>query len=340
MDKIKEDVRRFYASQTAIHSCLVGSVILLNLLWWLSTSKPISFLTYVGVLIVLHLSGLYSGRWLYKKYFLWANIWRFIGYVFAAVLLISLAGLLLFALIDEPYYVKYLFISFVNAFPAILLGIFITLIRGTLQMQISEARNARQQKESELSLLHSQLSPHFLFNTLNNLYSMSLVSDKRISQILLKLSELLRYSLYETKNNYVPLSNEIEYINNYIELEKIRIGDRLVLTHKIESDDVDGVMIAPMIVIVFLENAFKHSKNTYNEKIFIEFFLKVTDKKIYITIKNSYDETVDSTAIIYDSGIGISNATKRLQLLYPGNYQLKPTLDKGFYNVDLILDTK
>lgn len=340
MEKIKEDMQRFYASRTAVHSGLIVGVILLNLAWWWSSSKQSSFLTYVLVLITLHLSGIYLGRWLYKSYFRRLKIWRFISYAVGGVLLVTLMGLLFFVLIDKPYFVKYIFISFVNACPAVLFGVFITLTRNTMQMQVTEARNAEQQKESELSLLHSQLSPHFLFNTLNNLYSMSLTNDKRISQILLKLSELLRYSLYETKSNFVALIHEIEYINNYIELEKIRIGDRLIFTHTIETDNSDQLLIAPMIVIVFLENAFKHSKNTYNEKIFIDFSLKVAGKHIYITIKNSYDESVVATVATGDSGLGIQNASKRLELLYPGCHQLKSSRKNGYYKVELSLEAK
>ena len=339
MEKIKEDMQRFYASRVSMHTGLIISVLLINFLWWLTASKTIP-LSYVAILISIHLSGIYGGRWLYHKYFLWTEIWSFIGYVLVLVVLMTLYGIILFSLVDQPYFVKYAIISFVNASPAALLGVFITLSRDTFQMQINDAKKAQQQKENELSLLHAQLSPHFLFNTLNNLYSMALVSDKRISPILLRLSDLLRYSLYETKNRYVPLSHEIEYISNYIELEKIRIGDRLVITCMIDQGESAGVTIAPMVLIVFLENAFKHSKNTYNEKIFIEFCLRVVGKKIRININNSYDEMVDRSAIAEDSGLGISNVTKRLELLYPDQHKLTYSSDGNNYNVELILESK
>ena len=108
----------------------------------------------------------------------------------------------------------------------------------------------QEQKDSELQLLKSQLSPHFLFNVLNSLYGLSLKRDDRVSPMILKLSGLLRYSLYETSNHFVPLQSELDCIENYIELEKIRIGERLSLEVSLSREKINNVLIAPMLFLV------------------------------------------------------------------------------------------
>jgi hypothetical protein len=154
------------------------------------------------------------------------------------------------------------------------LGILIKVVRAVTQNQLKQAHAAAATSKSELHLLQSQLSPHFLFNTLNNMYGLSITQHEKIPALLLKLSELLRYSVYDATEIYVPLKDELAYINNYIEFEKIRIGDRLVLTTDLEEIANGDVKIAPMLLIVFIENAFKHSKNTAEDKIFIDIKLK------------------------------------------------------------------
>jgi LytS/YehU family sensor histidine kinase len=137
------------------------------------------------------------------------------------------------------------------------LGVFLASSRETLRRQMKEAEIADKQNESELELLRSQISPHFLFNTLNNLYGLSITQHEKIPSLIVKLSDLLRYSVYNTKQSFVLLSDELSYIHNYIDLEKIRVGERLVLNMHIEEQTGD-IRIAPLLLIVFIENAFKH----------------------------------------------------------------------------------
>jgi sensor histidine kinase YesM len=218
-------------------------------------------------------------------------------------------------------------------------GFLIKLIRLYTQKQLSEARAQTVQKESELHQLHSQLSPHFLFNTLNNMYGIAIADHKRTPGLLLKLSELLRYSLYETGQPFVPLKDELAYIRNYIEFEKMRISDRLILTDHIE-ESADAIRIAPMVLIVFIENAFKHSKNTLNEKVMIDIRLKVSAGIILFSISNSYNaENKHNSSVNGHSGLGLANAAKRLELLYGKDHKLKTFADEGKYAVELELKT-
>jgi hypothetical protein len=221
------------------------------------------------------------------------------------------------------------------------LGALIKIVHDVSENQLKEAKKMAAHSKSELHLLQSQLSPHFLFNTLNNMYGLSITDHEKIPALLLKLSELLRYSVYDATEIYVPLKDEIAYINNYIEFEKIRIGDRLVLTTDIEEVIVPEIKIAPMLLIVFIENAFKHSKNTIDEKIYIDIKLKTWGNSILFSVKNSYGKEENEASIVNrSSGFGLDNVSKRLSLLYPTEHELNIKKDNSFYNVILQLKMK
>ena len=220
-------------------------------------------------------------------------------------------------------------------------GILIKLVRTSISREIRNAKSTAEQSKSELSILQSQLSPHFLFNTLNNLYGISLTQHEKIPSLLLKLSELLRYSVYGAKEMFVPLKDEIDYINNYIQFEKIRIGERLVLNNAIVENVDAGIRIAPMLLIIFIENAFKHAKDTTELQMFIDLTLKIKDDSIFFTSKNSYSSNKSENSITYkNSGFGLNSVTKRLELLYPDEYDLKIENTDLFYYVKLKLKIK
>lgn len=219
---------------------------------------------------------------------------------------------------------------------AIAMGMLIKLVRMN-ETALEDAQITASNSQTELKLLQSQISPHFLFNTLNNLYGISLTRHEKIPPLLLKLSELLRYSVYDAKELFVPLKDELVYINNYVDFEKIRIGERLVI-HTDISREIEGLEIAPMILIIFVENAFKHSKNSTDQKIYIEIELKTWANSLLFSIKNSYQD--QEKGIDKYSGFGLDNVRKRLNLLYPGKYDLKIVVKEGFYTVMLQLIVK
>jgi sensor histidine kinase YesM len=202
--------------------------------------------------------------------------------------------------------------------------------------KIRASESAALGSKSELHLLQSQLSPHFLFNTLNNLYGLSLVKDDKLPDLLLKLSDLLRYSVYQSSDTFVPLKDELDYIKNYIEFEKIRLDDRLKLTVNLEESA--SADIAPMLLIVFIENAFKHSKNTISKFITIDIELKLWENNILFSISNTYDkENSQDNPLNKASGLGLENAKRRLELLYPGQYNLQIENKDTSYKVMLQL---
>ena len=180
-------------------------------------------------------------------------------------------------------------------------------------------------KEQELLFLKSQIHPHFLFNTLNTIYGFALNNSKETPELILKLSDLLDYILYQVNKPYVSLNKEISHIKKYIDLEKIRFHDSLNLVEEIEKIP-DELQIAPMILIPLVENAFKHG-SIVDGQISIEIKSFTNNKNLFFSIKN----TVNNDKNTKNQGIGITNLKKRLELNYKDNYKLNfETIDNWF----------
>ena len=187
----------------------------------------------------------------------------------------------------------------------------------------------------ELDNLKAQISPHFLFNTMNNFYGLAVDHSNKLPNLMIKLSDLLRYSLYETKNDLVPVSKEINYVKNYIELEKIRLESTLDLEFDSTVAENEGAGIAPLILMVFIENAFKHARQVLSEPIQIKIHLSLTNEKVLIlkVINNYFNDGNNHTG-----GLGLMNVKKRLDLLYPGNlHHLEIIKEEKYYTVNLSL---
>ncbi len=218
----------------------------------------------------------------------------------------------------------------------------IMLLSLVFGMAIKIARDSfirrQQEKEAELKLLKGQLNPHFLFNTLNNLYGLSVMKSDKLPSLMLKLSDLLRYSLYETKESFVPLEKEIQYLENYIALEKIRLENKTNIQFD-KTGNFSDKIIAPMLLIVFVENAFKHLEITKNKLSIVNVNLKIENDKLIFNCVNTFDETEISIPNIETgkSGIGLQNAKKRLDLIYPNKHILKIEKENSNYKVELIL---
>lgn len=176
-------------------------------------------------------------------------------------------------------------------------------------------------RESELQFLKSQINPHFLFNNLNNLYAYAIKNDPETPNIILELSEVLRYMLYECRVKQVHLTREVEQLTNFVNLGKIQIknrGEVVMNTHNIKP----GYQIAPLILIVFVENAFKHSSSSQSEFINIEINMEVNnDGVLFFSCVNSYEELTNTDNL--SKGIGLENVESRLKLLYPDAHQLQ-----------------
>jgi len=190
-----------------------------------------------------------------------------------------------------------------------------------------------QNRQAELRLLREQLNPHFLFNTLNNLYGLAVQKSDQLPPLMLKLSDLLRYSLYETRDGAVPLSHELEYIRNYISLESIRLADRAEIDTSIE-DPAGDCRIAPLLLIVLVENCFKHLDAEPGQTPFVRVSIGMQEGTLHFQSLNS--KRSDSPAPgARQGGIGLENVRKRLQMLYPNRHQLEVIDREDCFDVTL-----
>ncbi len=192
-----------------------------------------------------------------------------------------------------------------------------------------------QQLTSELQFLKAQINPHFLFNTLNNLYYLAVNQSSRTPEVIAKLSGMMRYMLYDSNHPLVPLSKEIDYIENYLSLERLRLDDRVPITFEVEGQ-VEGVRIAPLILITFLENAFKHGVSGAAEDVFITVRLDINAGSCHYRVTNS-KLAAGSKTLSEKSGIGLQNVRRRLELSYPDRYALHTDESEDRYHVDLQL---
>ena len=196
-----------------------------------------------------------------------------------------------------------------------------------------------QNLQSELKFLKSQINPHFFFNTLNNLYALTLKKSDLAPEIVLRLSEMMRYMLYESNEKMVLLENEIKYVKNYLELEKLRQGDRFDIQFKLDGN-ANEKKIAPLLFIPFLENSFKHGLDNQIKSGFVNIDLRIKGEDLHLTIENSKPPSIPAKKQEKKSGgIGLENVKRRLKLLYPNRHKLeireKPHSFRVFLNLKL-----
>ncbi|MBY0542074.1 MAG: sensor histidine kinase [Sphingobacteriaceae bacterium] len=189
----------------------------------------------------------------------------------------------------------------------------------------------KEKSQSELDLLKQQLNPHFFFNTLNNLYALSLQKSEKTSESILQLSELMRYTIYKGQEKSVSLGQELKYLEDYIQLQQIRLKNPLNLKFE-KNINNPKLEIAPLLLIVFIENAFKHGIETAENSAFLNISLVCNEKELYFSCENSFDE--ENTNI---PGIGIANLKKRLDLLYPNKHSLKLSSENHIFKAELKL---
>lgn len=280
------------------------------------------------------------GYWLMPRFLYKRKYWQFFAFV---LLVVAIVILLEELLLEQIFFAG---TKRAKSFPGVffsLLGVLpvITILSGfkfgwdalQKQEQIEALKSTVQ--ESELQFLRSQINPHFLFNNLNNLYSYALEGSSKTPEIILELSGLLRYMLYECKEKYVPLQKEIEQLNNFIKLSKLQIEDRGIVYFDAQNVK-KGYKIAPLILIVFIENAFKHSQAGQSENIKIDVKLHMKNNTLHFSCENNHRPTTSLDSL--DAGIGLKNVQKRLQLLYPDRHHLEIKEDSNKYKVNLSVE--
>ena len=288
------------------------------------------FLTYVSAAMVVNYVLL--DRFLYKK--------NYIGFFFWFFVLISIMIVIEEGVLEKIYYpdtrgkrIQNIFFNLLDVLPPIIIlsGFKFAWDAVIKQKELDEIKLKAQ--EGELQLLKSQINPHFLFNNLNNLYAHAIENSSKTPEIILALSDFLRYTLYECKARYVSINKEIEQLENFIHLNEMHLEGRGKLSF---SSDIKGAgfQIAPLLLMVFIENAFKHSTSSQSDSIEINIFLAVNNEGLLsFECRNSFQEQSNTENL--SKGIGLKNVKKRLNLLYPKQHSLKTTCEKELFKVYL-----
>ncbi|MBX2875922.1 MAG: histidine kinase [Saprospiraceae bacterium] len=219
--------------------------------------------------------------------------------------------------------------------PTVLLFVGLKLAWDARQRQTEVERLKAVVTESELQFLKSQINPHFLFNNLNNLYAHSLNNSPKTSDIILQLSSLMRYMLYDCKEKFVALEKEFNYLRDFINLQQLQIENKARVEVKIEGEAA-GKFIAPLILVTFVENSFKHSMSSQTKEIDIMVHFKIERHRLHLYCANTY--STNSNLDQLSQGIGLENVRARLDLLYPNAYLLEVKPGDPLYEVRLEMD--
>ena len=258
---------------------------------------------------------------------------RILFYLFSLVVLIILFAWINYSFFDDwsaKLFPDYFFISYFTYREIVLFFIVYTIITMLLKLSkswflVSELQKEllekeKQKTEVELKALKAQINPHFFFNTLNSIYSMALDKDERLPGTVLQLSDLMRYFLYGSRDNFIPLEKDLTVVKEYIALQKLRSDAQLDIETKI-SGEINDQQIAPLLLITFLENAFKHGAKGSSENTFIKLDIKVEKNKLNFTVENNKGY-IDDVKTGDHNGLGLENVKRQLELLYPGKHLL------------------
>ncbi|HEV7781308.1 MAG TPA: histidine kinase [Chitinophagaceae bacterium] len=300
---------------------------------------PPVFLQYMLLSELLFVATTYFSIWLYRRLFERKkySLYFFIGAGSWVLYLLGRTVFQFWYLRKEQGFQNNRFtdIFFNNIAVVIVFFLFITAAKyfkdGFISQQF-EAEKKQQQLMAEVNNLKSQIAPHFLFNTLNNLYGLAVDKSEKLPDLMLRLSDLLRHSLYETQKPLIPITEEISVLKSYIQLESLRLENYLKLKFDNTIPGDSPYQVAPLLLIVFLENAFKHSKLVQLAAVNIYISTSMENNIFTLLVRNNYNTEKESGT----GGIGLTNVKRRLDVLYP-EHQLTISRDKEFFTVILQL---
>jgi len=209
------------------------------------------------------------------------------------------------------------------------LGYFIILWLFNLWKQYKQLKNKK--TEVELALLKSKIDPHFFFNTLNNLYGLAIEKSDQTPNVILELSEIMRYTIYEGDNKTVSIKDEISYLEKYIEIHKIRYKKKVDIQFETAIDSLEK-QIPPLLFIMLLENAFKHGVESLTDDAYIHMRLSIKNSSLLFTIENNYRKIKKKNI-----GVGLNNLKRRLQLLFPKKHELQIIVKPSVFKVQLTI---
>ena len=324
-------IKILWNNQIFRHLCYWFSVcafIYLNMAAWESTSEIIKI---IAILILPIIIPVYLHSYIYKRFFERRRYLPYFLLLFAILIGAHLSGETLIRLIEKETDTHAA--GAATALFAIIFTTSLKYYRKGVKQQYRLQEVESKQLQTELALLKSQVNPHFFFNTLNNLYALSLDKSERVPKVILKISDLMRYMMESSKNKGVVLTQEINFLQNYLELERLRLNTDSEIIFDV-AGNMDGKIIAPMLLIPFIENSFKHGVSASIKNSYVHIQLKLEGDDLFFSVENnrrdSYNVNEQST-----SKSGLKNVTRRLELLYPDKHTLDIIKNDKYYKVNL-----
>jgi sensor histidine kinase YesM len=327
-----------------LNSVLMNRVLLHIAFWTLIFVQGLTYSSdsreafiFQSVLTAFLMTGFYALPITIDSYFLISTYFKqrkYTRYFVSLGLVIFINSFVASYVLREVASVYILFIQHVfNTAGFLIIVSIIRFYKDNMQQQIKFQELQSMQIQSELKVLKSQIHPHFLFNTLNSIYSLALDQSEKTADVVLRLSDLMRYTLHQSQIPYVPLSYEIDYLQNYLWLEQLRLGTRADIQLKIDGDTTTS--IAPMLFLPFVENSFKHGVDQSSGKVFVRIHIRINDKSLCFKIENNKPAKVYQSSLEPESGLGLANVERRLAILYPGKHQLQLEEKPDLYSVIL-----
>lgn len=339
-DKLKSFTNLSIRNRTLQHLFFwsLSFLILLNVLKVSAEVKRIdliySAIFHIPILLVVYLNL----RLLFPKLL---EKGKYILYAFSLLMLISLGAAFYLVLFDNwidyifegYYFIAYYSFWDISLYFAVYLFTtsLLRLARGWFRLQEIET----EKNKAELKALQAQINPHFLFNSLNSIYALARKQSPEVPQKVVQLSDLMRHIIYETDLDYIVLEKEIEMLRNYIDLQNLRIQDWQRIQFNVEGN-IEQKRIAPMLILPFVENSFKHGVKGGAKQVFVNIRLQVEDTFLHLEIENS--KAISLEGVSGPHGIGIENVRKRLELIYPGRHSLKIIEEESTFKVKLSLE--
>lgn len=253
----------------------------------------------------------------------------------------SLAALITFVALVDWFYPYF---PYPQLAPATLGGLHALLLLAAMSLHLTRKFSEQKQREyalllrqseMEMQLLRSQMNPHFLFNALNSIYSYAIEGSDRAAELIIQLSQLTRYQLESSRKGMLPLADELEFLHDFLSLEETRYSERCTIDFQINGED-EGKKVPPMLLIPFVENAFKHGVATTNEPSFVNIRIDIASGRLQMVVANSLPSK--PTRPVSSTWTGLANTRKRLQLVYPGRHYLDVLRQPSTYQVTLFVN--
>jgi two-component system LytT family sensor kinase len=334
--ELSQEQRKILIGRTAIHiyfwifiACFIfAASMMAGATYQFAGGLSVGLVVFCSVPVCLHF-------YILERYF---NRSNYISYIVSLLAIVFVSAFICYYFFSHVFGVKNNYLQWtVDIIFVLVITTAIKFVRNGFNQKLllQEAKN--KQLEAELNFLKSQINPHFLFNTLNNLYALSLENSGKVPDVILKLSDLMRYILQSSEDRKVKLEDECKFLQDYIELEKLRLHNNKQVILDI-GGELKGKKIAPMLLIPFAENSFKHGGENGAGLFFIKIELIITQtSKLFYRIENSRDKSAPSYNQKTKPGMGLHNIKRRLELLYPHSHQLVISESEDRYKIELDL---